>query len=67
MLAVQEQVALMSSSRSETRLLLYVHEQLAMSLHLLCSTILHLWLLLCYKARVLRIKITYTLKHTYHI
>ena len=28
-------------------LLLYFQEQFAMSLHLLCSTILHLWLLLC--------------------
>ena len=42
---VHEQVALMSSSKSKTHLLLYVHEQFAMSLHLLCSTILHLWLL----------------------
>ena len=46
-LAVHEQVALMSFSQSKTRLLLHVHEQFAMSLHLLCSTILHLWLLLC--------------------
>ena len=37
MLAVHEQVALMSFSQSEARLLLYVHEQFAMSLHLLCS------------------------------
>ena len=46
MLAVHEQVALMSCSWSETRLQLYIHEQFAMSLHLLCSTILHLWLLI---------------------
>ena len=46
-LAVHEQVALMSFSWSKIRLLLYVHEQFAMSMHLLCSTVLHLWLLLC--------------------
>ena len=44
MLAVNVQVALISSSYSETRLPLYIHEQFAMSLHLLCSTMLHLWL-----------------------
>ena len=47
MLAVHEQVALMSSSQSEMLLLSFVHEQFAMSLHLLWCTILHLWLLLC--------------------
>ena len=36
-LAVHEQVALVSFCYSEMHLLLYVHEQLAMSLHLLCS------------------------------
>ena len=46
MFAVHEQVALMSSSESETCLLLYVHEQFTMSLHLLCSTILPMWLLI---------------------
>ena len=45
-LAVHEQVALISSSYSKMRLLLCVREQFAMSLHLLCSTILHVWLLL---------------------
>ena len=39
MFAVNEQGELMSSSLSETRLLLYVDEQLAMSLHLYCSNI----------------------------
>ena len=34
MLAVHEKVALISSSQSKTRQLLYVHEQFAMSLHL---------------------------------
>ena len=38
-LAVHEQVALMSSSFSEKRLLLYAHEQFAISQHILCSTI----------------------------
>ena len=46
-LAVHEQVVLMNSSYNELRLLLYVHDQFAMSLDLLPSTILHLWLLLC--------------------
>ena len=41
--AVHEQIALMSSSQSKTRLLLYVHEQFAMPLHLLCSTILYIY------------------------
>ena len=31
---------------SETRLLLYVHEQFTMSLHLLCSAVIRLWLLI---------------------
>ena len=44
MLAVNEQVALISSSYSETRLPRYIYEQFAMSLYLLCSTMLHLWL-----------------------
>ena len=39
MFAVNEQGELMSSSLSETRLLLYVDEQFAMSLHLYCSNI----------------------------
>ena len=39
MLAVDEPVALMSSSKSGARLLSYVHEQFVMSLNLLCSTI----------------------------
>ena len=39
MFAVNEQGELMSSSLSETRLLLYVDEQFAMSLHLNCSNI----------------------------
>ena len=38
-LAVHEQIALMSSSQSEMCLLLYVQEQCSMFLHLLCSTI----------------------------
>ena len=46
MLAVLKQVALMSPSKSEMRLLLYVNQQFAMSLHLFCSTILHLFLIL---------------------
>ena len=41
-LAVHKQVALIS----KMPLLLYIHEQFFMSLHLLYSTILHLWLLL---------------------
>ena len=44
-LPVHEQVALMSSGYREMRLLLYFHEQFAMPLHLLRSTILHIWLL----------------------
>ena len=44
-LAVHEQVALISSTWSKTRLLLNAHEHFAMSLLLLCSTILDLWLL----------------------
>ena len=39
MFAVHEQVALISSSWGKTRLQLYVHEQFAMLMHLLCSTI----------------------------
>ena len=31
---------------SETRLLLYVHEQFTMSLRLLCSAVIRLWLLI---------------------
>ena len=31
---------------SETCLLLYVHEQFTMSLHLLCSAVIRLWLLI---------------------
>ena len=37
-LAAYEQVALMSLSRGKIRLLLYIHGQFALSLHLLCST-----------------------------
>ena len=48
-LAVHQQLVLMSSSQSKSRLLRYVHEQFAMSLNLLCSTISDLWLLLCAK------------------
>ena len=45
--AVHEQEVLMSSSWSKTHLLLYIHEQFAMSLHLLCSTILHVFTTMC--------------------
>ena len=48
-LAVHEQVALMSSSQSKMHLLLYVHEQFAMSLHLLCSTISSVVTTMCNK------------------
>ena len=46
MFVVHQQVALMSSSYSKMRLLIRVNEQFSMSLHLLCSTSLHLWLLI---------------------
>ena len=45
-LAVHGNMALVSSFQSETGLLLYVHEQFAMSLDLLCFTILYIRLLL---------------------
>ena len=45
--AVHEQEVPMSSSWSKTHLLLYIHEQFAMSLHLLCSTILHVFTTMC--------------------
>ena len=45
-LPVHGQVALMSSSQRQTRLLQYVQEQFGMSLHFLCSTISNLRLLL---------------------
>ena len=41
MLSVHELAALMSSSQSETHLLLYAHEELARPLHSLCSTIIY--------------------------
>ena len=46
-LVVHEQVTLMGTSQSETCLLLQIHAQFAMSLHLLCSPISHMRLLLC--------------------
>ena len=51
-LAVHEQVALMSSPQSKTCLLRYVHEKFVMSLHLLCSIVLQLWILLCASNKV---------------
>ena len=45
--SVHQEVALMSYCYSETCLLLYVHEQFAKSVQLLCSTVLHMCLLLC--------------------
>ena len=41
MLSVHELAALMSSSQSETHLLLYAHEELATPLHSLCLTIIY--------------------------
>ena len=41
MLSVHELAALMSSSQSETHLLLYAHEELARPLHSLCSSIIY--------------------------
>ena len=46
MLPVCKQVALMSSFYSQPCLLLHIQEQFTMSLNLLCSTLLHLWLLI---------------------
>ena len=46
MFVFQQQVALMSSFYSKMRFLIRVNEQFPMSLHLLCSTSLHLWLLI---------------------